>query len=371
MKETSKLIGAVSQAEPVICGGVRMKILFTVASMAGGGAERVISILAECLVKQEHQVTIIMTAGDKVDYQLAPGIKVVSIGGTTGGSMIKRFKRIERLHALFRQNRDAVIISFGLGTNFYTAAAHLGLKNRLVISERSDPAACPHPHFRNMIFNHADKIVFQTQDALRCFPRKIQKKGAVIPNPVSDINALPYEGERKKTIVAVGRLEPQKNYPILLKAFAAFHKKHADYTLHIFGRGYLHDELQKLSLDLAVAESVVFEGYTQNVHEKILDAGMYVLSSDYEGISNALLEAMALGLPVIATDCPIGGSKLCITHGKDGLLVPVGDVKSMEYAMSRIADDDKFARAIGREAVKVRQRFSVETVMEEWNRVLI
>ncbi len=348
-----------------------MKILFTVASMAGGGAERVISILADHLVKQDYQVTIIMTAGDKVDYKLNPKIRVISIGGTTGGSMIKRFKRMEKLRVLFKQNRDAVIISFGLGSNFYTAAAHLGLKNRLIISERNDPAACPHPHFRNMIFGCADRIVFQTRDALLCFPRKIQEKGVVIPNPVSEKIAIPYGGVRKKTIVAVGRLEPQKNYPLLLKAFAAFHKKHTDYMLHIFGRGYLLEELQKLSQELAVTEAVVFEGYTQDVHEKILDAGMYVLSSDYEGISNALLEAMAMELPVIATDCPIGGSKLCITHGKDGLLVPVGDEKSMEHAMSTIADNDRFARKIGREAGKVRQRFSKETVMEEWNRVLI
>lgn len=347
-----------------------MKILFTVASMAGGGAERVISILADHLVKENHQVTIIMTAGDKVDYQLDPKIQTISLGGTSGGSMRKRWERIKKLRALFLQNQDGVIVSFGLGSNFYTAAAHLGLKNRLVISERNDPAACPHPHFRNMVFRCAHRIVFQTQDALQCFPKGIREKGCVIPNPISGTVAPPYEGTRKKTIAAVGRLEPQKNYPLLLEAFALFHQKYPEYILQIFGRGYLLTELQKKAKELGIAEAVRFEGYAKDVHEKIKDAGMYVLSSDYEGISNALLEAMALGLPVIATDCPIGGAKLCITHEKNGLLVPVGDAKRMEEAMSRLAADKEMAERLGQEAIKVRRRFSEETIMEEWNRVL-
>lgn len=348
-----------------------MKILFTVASMAGGGAERVISILAAHLVKDNHQVIIAMTAGDKVDYQLDPKIQVISIGGTSGGSMVKRLNRIKKLRTLFRQNRDAVIVSFGLGSNFYTAAAHLGLKNLLVISERNDPAACPHPYLRNMVFGHADRIVFQTKDAMQCFPEKLKRKGCVIPNPISGTVTAPYEGTRKKTIAAVGRLEPQKNYPLLLGAFALFHEKYPEYTLHIFGRGCLLAELEKTAEELGITEMVIFEGYAQDVHEKILDAGMYVLSSDYEGISNALLEAMALGMPVIATDCPIGGSRLCITHGENGLLVPVGDVEAMEQAMGRLAGDSGFASRLGREAAKVRLRFSEEAVMEEWKRVLV
>ncbi len=347
-----------------------MNILFTVASMAGGGAERVISILANRLAEEGNQVSVIMTAGEQMDYPMSPQINMISIGGKTGGSMKKRFQRIRKLRTLFQKNAGAVIVSFGLGSNFYTAAARLGMKNPFVISERNDPAACPHPYLRNIVFSCADKLVFQTEDALNCFPHKLREKGVIIPNPIAEGIRQPYEGTRKKSIVAVGRLEPQKNYPLLLQAYALFHKDYADYTLHIYGKGYLLEELQKLAKELNISESVVFEGFAENVHEKIVDAGMYVLPSDYEGISNALLEAMALGLPVISTDCPIGGSRMCIENEKNGLLIPVKDAVSLAETMKRLADDGEFANKLGKEAVKVRERFSEKEIAKAWKDLL-
>ena len=347
-----------------------MKVIFTVASMAGGGAERVISILANHLSQEGWQVTIAMAAGERVDYSLDSRIRLFCAGGTAGGSMVKRLRRIKRLRALFLQEPDACVVSFGLGSNFYTAAALVGLGNYLVISERNDPAACPHPHLRNLVFKRADALVFQTGDALRSYPSGLQKRGIVIPNPISGGIEPCCENVRKKTVAAVGRLEPQKNYPLLLRAFAAFRRTHSSYTLHIFGRGCLLQELQEMTRELGIENVVIFEGYVKNVHERIRDAGMYVLSSDYEGISNALLEAMALGLPVISTDCPIGGSRLCIEHEKSGLLVSVGDTQGMEKAMARLAENEDYARKLGREAAKVRERFSEKTVVEEWKKVL-
>ena len=205
-----------------------MKIIFVMVNMAGGGAERVISILANRFVKLGNQVAILMTAGDTVAYELDPAIELFCAGSVSGGSMKKRLERIKNMRRFLKKNRDAVLVSFGPGTSFFTVLADLFLDHPLCISERNDPAACGHPHLRNLIYARADRLVFQTEDAMKSFPEKLRKKGCVIPNPVMEGLPSAFVGERKKTIVAVGRLQPQKNYGMLLKAFARFYKKYPE-----------------------------------------------------------------------------------------------------------------------------------------------
>lgn len=343
-----------------------MKIIFVMVNMAGGGAERVISILANRFVKLGNQVAILMTAGDTVAYELDPAIELFCAGSVSGGNMKKRLERIKNMRRFLKKNRDAVLVSFGPGTSFFTVLADLFLDHPLCISERNDPAACGHPHLRNLIYARADRLVFQTEDAMQSFPEKLRKKGCVIPNPVMEGLPSAFVGEREKTIVAVGRLQPQKNYGMLLKAFARFHKKYPEYSLHIYGKGEMLEELQKEAQRLQIDAAVVWEGFRKDVLSCILSAGMYVLPSNYEGISNALLEAMAIGLPVISTDCPIGGSKMCIQDGKNGLLVPCGEEEKFAEAMMHLAEDREYADALGKEAANIRSSFSEETISQKW-----
>lgn len=344
----------------------KKKIIIVTAGMAGGGTERVIAVLAEYLRQRNWQVTILMTSREDVAYPLHEQIQVVAIGKSTGGSPIKRLKRVGDLRKWFRQDKEQIVLSFGTETNLFTLLAGIGLKNRIIISERNDPNQCGYAALRNLLYRMADKLVFQTEDARLCFSKKIANRGVVIPNPLAEGMERTTTRERTKDIVAVGRLEPQKNHKLLLQAYKQFIQIYPDYRLILYGKGYLDQELKALAEELQIADKVVFAGFASNIREKIQNAAMYVLSSDYEGISNSLMEAMALGVPVISTDCPIGGSKMLIQDKKNGLLTPVGDAEAFAKAMCYMAEDEDRAEAMGRRAEAVRQEYVSETICQRW-----
>lgn len=343
-----------------------MKIVFVVSALHGGGAERVIATLAGRFAMLGDQVTILMTAGNESVYPLHPHVELLSIGQPSQGSLAVKIRRLLRMRKYFKAHRDSRIVSFSTSINLFTIIAALGLKNRVIVSERNDPNQCAYQKLRNLIYGFCRGFVFQTEQARACFPEKIQKRGVVIPNPVRKELPEPYAGRREKKIAAAGRLEPQKNHMLLLEAFAGFHERFPDYTLHIFGKGSLEHSLKERAAALKIEDKVIFEGFQSDILERINTYGMYVLSSDYEGISNSLMEAMALGLPCISTDCPIGGSAMCIQNGENGLLVSVGDAKALQAAMERVAGDNDFASRLGEHGIKIREMFAEEKIAGTW-----
>ena len=352
-----------------------MKVIFVISAMNGGGAERVLATLANRYVQQGDEVTILMVAGDESAYPLDEKVKILSIGQPSHGNPLVQVRRLSAMRSYFKQHKDSVIVSFGTEINLFTILSSLGLKNRVIVSERNDPNQCRYPKIRNFVYSLCRGFVFQTEDAKRCFSESIQKNSVVIPNPIRKQLPEPFVSEplasekrvqREKKIAAVGRLEPQKNHKLLLTAFAEFHKNYPQWELHLFGKGRLEQELLQQAKELGCEESVIFEGFRSDILETIRTYGMYVLSSDYEGISNSLMEAMALGLPCISTNCPIGGSALCIKDGENGLLVPVGDAAALQVAMESIAGDEVLAERLGKEAVSVRETFAEEVIAEMW-----
>lgn len=343
-----------------------MKICFIIPSMTGGGAERVTANLANRLDELGHEVTIMMTASGDVAYQLNDGIFVNQIGERTHGSMIGRLQRIFSLRNYFKKNKDAVYVSMPTDTNMFAILASLFLPINLIISERNDPNQYGHKELRDFLYRFAKKMVFQTEDAAQCYSKRLQKAGRVIPNPICEEKLESFAGERSKRFVVVGRLEPQKNHKLLLEAYKEIVAEYEDYDLYLYGRGSLEQELRELSSSLGIANRVHFEGFCSDIHDRISDATAYVLSSDYEGISNSLLEAMAMGLPVISTDCPIGGSRMLIEHMKNGLLVPVGDKEALADAMKFMIANPEQRKQMSEEAARVKDRFSIQTITEEW-----
>lgn len=278
--------------------------------------------------------------------------------------------RIRALRSFFHEHKDATIIALALPADCFAGIIAPFTRKKVVVSERNDPRQYPQSKIyrliRNICFNLADTCIFQTKDAMRCFNKAVQKKGVIIPNPING-KIDPYKWHRKdNSIIAVGRLNPQKNYPMLIEAFAMFSAVHPEYQLNIYGEGALKKELEQYCSQLHIEGKVTFNGFVDNIFSVMAEAAMFVSSSDYEGISNAMLEALAIGIPTICTDCPVGGSKETIHDGENGLLVPVGDAKALYEAMSRVADDEAFAQKISMNAQTIKQKYPLHVIASKW-----
>ena len=181
----------------------------------------------------------------------------------------------------------------------------------------------------------------------------------------------PWQGEHKKEIIGVGRLEPQKNWPMLLSAFEKFVETHGEYVLTIYGEGPLRTELQERINNSAVLNvKVSLPGFIDNMYEVLNKSGIFVLPSNFEGLSNAMLESMALGIPTICTDCPAYGAREVIRDGENGLLIPVGDVDALVEKLCMVADDEMLASTLSRNSVKIREELSLNVIVEQWENVI-
>ena len=349
-------------------------IIFVTVSMGGGGTERVISILANHYCQKNIPVTILMIADNRVAYELDNRIQIVNVSEATGGSLIGRVKRVTGIRKYLKDNPEAKVIAMGTVTAMFTLLAKMGLRRDVVISERNDPNRLNHKPIsksakwlRNFLYRGAKAVVLQTEDVKECFPKYLVKKSVVIPNPLS--NELPdayTNTNREKTVITAGRLTEQKNHKLLIDAFCKFHQKHSDYQLKIYGKGELEEELKNYVQKLEMSERIVICGFCDDLYAQLQTNAIYVSSSNWEGISNSLIEALAFGIPTIATDCPVGGSRMFIRNMENGMLIHTNDENSLVEAMTKIAQDKEFARRLGENAIAIRTQLSVEKIADEW-----
>lgn len=339
-------------------------------ALANGGAARVISVLAAEFSARGRRVGIAVYNDCNGEYAVAEGVQKEY--GPQGSGTSTKVRRIAWLRGVARRNPGACVVAFEYFVNMQTVIACAGLSNRLVISERNDPARVGSGKktdwLRDRLYRRADMLVCQTVDAAAYFSDKVKK--TVILNPVKEGLPEPYTGERRRAVACFCRLERQKNLGMLLRAFAEFLKTHDDWTLEIYGDGSELEALTVLANELGIDDRASVKPGIQNVHEIVRDAGMFVLPSDYEGLSNSMLEAMAIGMPVICTDCPCGGAHMVIRDGDNGLLVPVGGERELARAMARVADDTGLAKRLGTQAASVRRLLSADVIAEQWSEVI-
>jgi len=347
------------------------KIFFVLGGMTRGGSERVISILASYCAEKSWDVSVLTLLTGRCEYPLNPAVKLIDLSGGGGSRLVKAPDWIRQLRTLMRREQPDVVVSFVARINLLTLIAAQGLHCRVIISERNDPAKDGRSAFvkcaANLLYPKADGIVFQTGQARRYFKKRISEKGRIIRNPVRvSVKANPV---KKDKIVAVGRLMTQKNHRMLIEAFSKVHENYPDCKLYIYGEGDLRCKLEKQVRENALEDCVFLPGSIPDIHERTADAKAFVLSSDYEGLSNALLEAMAMGLPVISTNC--AGSDEVIRNGENGLLVPVGDAEATAAAIEKLLGDDELRQKIGAQAAKDAREFDAENILKQWRCILI
>ena len=351
------------------------KIDIITRAMTSGGAERVIAQLANYFTEKEISCRIITTENGEVMYPLHEKIDIVAIGKKSNNKVIDRILRYKTIRSVVQKNKADVVLTMPEDTGIYAILALIGTGIPVYVSERNNPWVMPDVKItrllRKVAYPFAQGIIFQTQMAKSFFPQYIQKKGVVLQNPV-DATRIPepYIGERKKVFSAVGRLEPQKNFPMLIRAFSEFHKREKDYKLVIYGEGRERINIENLIKELHLENSVSLPGRNKDVLNCINDCAAFILSSDYEGMPNALIEAMCMGMPVISTDCPSGGPREIIENEKNGLLIPVNDELRMTQAMFNIIKDGNSC-LLGQNAYKTGKHLMDASVFEDWKNVLI
>ena len=302
------------------------KLLFYINALNGGGAERVMSNLSSQFVDKGYEVLFATSYPADGEYELNKKIKRFNLESENiPCSKIKRnYVRVKRLRQICKREKPDVLVAFMAEPNFRAIIATIGLKTKTVISVRNDPEKEYAGRLMNFVGKYilpmADGCVFQTEEAKKWFPKKLQNKSTIIFNAVKREF---FEAKRKPVnglIVTCGRLEEQKNHILLIKAFFNVVKKNPNAYLHIYGEGSLKDYLQSLIDNLGLNHSVKLMGQTNDVVSVLEKADVFVLSSFYEGMPNALMEAMAVGVPCIATDCPCGGARMLL-NDNNGILI--------------------------------------------------
>lgn len=339
------------------------KVLFICHCLYGGGAEQVLVSLANYISNRGYDVKIVARMYNG-EYPINKSINVKYIESKSHILFIGKTRK-----EVTKYNPDA-IIAFEYFFNLCAILACIGLGKKLIVSERNNPAIVGAGLFkdiiRNFLYRFCDFLVCQTPDAMSYFPQYIREHSLVIANPIR--SDLPNKSIRRRSneIITFCRLRKQKNILLMIDAFSLFNSDIQGYKLAIYGDGEERETIFHYIKEKKMEDKITLYPASLDVHEKVIDAAMYINSSDYEGLSNSMLEAMAIGLPVVCTDCPCGGARMVIDDGINGMLVPVGDCKALANAMKALASNEQLAEKLSDQAKKVRTELSMEVIGNKW-----
>ncbi len=357
-----------------------MRVVCYINKLNDGGAERVMSVVANGLTQRGHQVSLVTDYSTPTEYPLDPAVKRTVLDGeftgvTSKGSVKRTIRRIRTLRKICKTEKADIVISFMSNSNFRAILATRLLKTKNLISVRVDPKigykSPKQATAAKLLYPLAAGCVFQTKEAQAWFSDRVQRKSEVILNPISPA-FLNVQGEplAEKRIVTCGRLNIQKRFDLMIDAFDKICDNHPDFSLEIYGVGDKEADLKEQIQKLGRNAQIRLMGRCEDVPNAIKNAYAFVLSSDFEGLPNALMEAMALGLPVISTDCGGGGARALINDGEDGWIVPCGDADALSKAMDACMGDSEEAKRRGEKAGEKAKGFSAQCVVAQWETYL-
>lgn len=349
------------------------KIILYIDTLYRGGAQRVMLNLASYFSSSYDVVLIndFIPDDTKDSYQVSDQVKRLYLRENLDGNPIKKnIDRILTLRKIVKEEKPDVVLSFLGSPNKRMLIATMGLNCKKVVSVRNDPEreygkGKLSRFIAKRLFAKADGVVFQTQDAANYFQDSVRKKSRIIYNPVSNIF---YKIERVKEphhVITVGRFEPQKNHKLLLTAWNQIQNLYPDEKLIIYGDGPLRAEYEAYIREFQIQDRVELPGVVTDVPARLASAKAFVLSSDFEGMPNALMEAMAVGVPSISTDCPCGGPKMLMRDQKDGFLVPCNELAPLANAICMLLND-KRREGYGVSAKKRAEIFKEERIYKQW-----
>lgn len=369
-----------------------MKIVYCLNSISYiGGTEKVVVIKANALAETGNEVHIVVTekGGENPLVPLSPKVKLTNLDVNyyeddckgrlyvLKGIFVKRLRHKRRLKKALEQIKPDIVISVGQCEKYFLPTIkgdfatvrefHYAMNYRMQHAHSLfDRILAAGGDFMDRIYlRRYDRVVLLTEEDRNTNMRSLSNV-SVIPNPLTLCSCEQAALLEEKKIISIGRLERQKNYSSLLRAFRLVADKHPDWSLEIYGEGSLRVELEKTAMDLGLSPEKIFKGASRDVAKVLCTGSVFVLSSLYEGFPLVLLEAMCCGIPVVCYSCPCG-PKDVITEGRDGFLVPLGDESALAERIIYLIEHPDTRRTMGSEARKTSKEYGIENVVSKWN----
>lgn len=345
-----------------------MKIDFYISSLSGGGAEKILVNLANKFSALGNDVSIISLEKREQFYSPHKNVATIKVRNSGWLAPLKDFLHI---HAILKQRKADVVISFLCRCNLLVLLASLFVKQKVIVSDRNNPLK---EHSRlvffiqNAIYLRSDRIIVQTNAIKKYYWKMLQNRIEVIENPI-DIQSLDAQIEtpvkREKVILSIGRLEPQKDFKTLIYAFYKVHKVHRDWIVKIFGYGNMESELKEIVGELGLEDKIIFCGRTERPYLEMRKASIFVLSSFYEGFPNVLCEAMYAGDLCIASDC-ISGPRELIDNRENGWLFDIGNIEQLADIIEECIEHEENLEAVRTRAEASVRRLYIEENILKW-----